>query len=943
MDNKDHRKPAAELAGDGAIPDNEPARTLSEYDASPASRRIALVSIALSAGMFLALLPFASVPVGVANWFIPLYQPVVAVNDLITATLLFGYLRLTRKYAVLVLACGYLYLAIMAVLHLLTFPGVFAPQGLLGAGAQTTGYMYVFWHCGLPVAVIAYAKLKQGDVLLQHFAFDTARAILFTLSCAAALALLATFGHALLPPMLADSRYAAAFNIGRYGQWVLTAAALVYLYTRRSSSTLDLWLLVVMAAWFFEIGLVSIFNAGRWDVGFYAGRGYALIANSFVLVMLLVEHVSMYRDLAEAQSTARLARKLAETREVLRLALVAGKMGVFSWDLRNNRAWWSQELEHMVGMAPGSLPAEPDAFMQRVFADDRAAISEALRKCIRNRHECDVEFRLQDADGELLWAFARAEAEHDAEGRATGVFGIIGDITARKRSEEVAAEMEAQFQTLANEIPQIAWMSHPDGWIYWFNRRLYEYTGLSLEQVQGWSWEQAIDPATLRPVLDQWRQSLVTGAPFEMVLRIRGADGIYRPFLTRAVPMRNAEGRIIHWFGTNTDITAQSEAEQALKRADQRKDEFLATLAHELRNPLAPIRSATELLSRFTQLPPNVERALAVIDRQSRHMARLVEDLLEVSRITQGKVALQRKTVSLVDCLSDALHAVDSALKAAGLEVTIHLADEPLYASADATRIVQCFVNLLNNAVKFTPRAGHIAVTAEPIGGQAQIAIADSGIGIAPENLEQIFGLFAQVTPALERSHGGLGIGLALVKGFVELHGGTVSAASAGAGRGSTFTVRLPLTEAVAVAPIDGQVVSHGARMQPRRVLVIDDNRDAAACMVALLQAAGHDVRDAHDGPEGLRAAFEFEPEVILLDIGMPGMSGLEVARELRRRSGLSPRIIAITGWGQERDRKLTREAGFDFHLTKPVNHMELDVLMSMDHPSPGPAAPVRH
>jgi PAS domain S-box-containing protein len=551
---------------------------------------------------------------------------------------------------------------------------------------------------------------------------------------------------------------------------------------------------------------------------------------------------------------------------------------------------------------------------------------------------------MRDADGELMWAFARAEAEYDEHGRATIVFGIIGDITARKHSEEVAAELEAQFQTMANEIPQIAWMSHPDGWIYWFNRRLYEYTGLCLEQVQGWRWEQAIEPTTLRSVLEQWRRSLATGDPFEMVLQIHGADGVYRPFLTRAVPMKDPEGRIIHWFGTNTDITAQSEAEQALKRADQRKDEFIATLAHELRNPLAPIRSATELLNRFTQLPPNVERAMAVIDRQSRHLARLVEDLLEVSRITQGKVSLQRKTVSLVDCLSDALHAVDSALKAAGLEVTIHLADEPLYASADATRIVQCFVNLLNNAIKFTPRAGHITVRAERTGGQAQITVTDSGIGIAPENLEEIFRLFAQITPVLERSHGGLGIGLALVKGFIELHGGTVSAASPGVGYGSTFTVRVPLMEVAAVAPLDGQVVLHPVRMQRRRVLVVDDNRDAAASMVALLQAAGHEVRDAHDGPEGLRVAFEFEPEVILLDIGMPGMSGLEVARELRRRAGQPPpRIIAVTGWGQERDRTLTREAGFDFHLTKPVNHVELDVLMSLDQGATGQLAAVRH
>jgi|GEM_PF-1130523 len=944
MRNENHTIPAEVPGEGGALPDNEPARTLSEYEASPASRRVALIVLALSAGMFLALLPFAATPVGIANWFIPLYQPVVALNDIITATLLFGYLRLTRKYALLVLACGYLFSAVMAVAHLLTFPSVFAPTGLLGAGPQTTGYMHVFWHCGFPISVIAYAKLKDRELRLERFAFDTVKAVLITLGCAALLIVFCTLGQDLLPQMLNGAQYSSSFNIGRYGQWVITGVALVYVFTRRSTSTLDLWMVVVLAAWFFEIGLVSIFNAGRWDVGFYAGRGYALVASSFVLVMLLLEHVRMYRDLAEAQTTARLARKLTETREVLRLALVAGRMGVFSWDLRSNRAWWSQELEHMVGMVPGTMSAEPDAFMRYVYPEDHAAVDAQLRECIKRQGECELEFRMRDAKGELLWAFARAEADHDEEGRARTVFGIIGDITERKRAEAVAAELDVQFQTMANEIPQIAWMSRPDGWIYWFNRRLFEYTGLTQTEVEGWAWERAIEPKAYGEVEKNWRRSLTTGDPFEMVLPIRGADGIYRPFLTRAVPMKNAEGRIVHWFGTNTDITAQNEAEQALKRADQLKDEFLATLAHELRNPLAPIRNATELLSLIKDLPPNVERALAIIDRQSRHLTRLVDDLLEVSRITQGKVELRRKSVSLVDCLSDALHGVESALKSAGLEVTIHLPEEPLYANADATRIVQCFVNLLNNAIKFTPRAGFITVSAERTGNQAQITIADSGIGIAPDNLGKIFGLFAQLTPVLERTHGGLGIGLSLVKGFVELHGGTVSANSEGLAKGSSFVVRLPLMEAQALAPAKGRAASPALTLAPRRVLVVDDNLDAAACLVQLLASAGHDVREAHDGPEGLRIAFDFEPEVILLDIGMPGMSGLDVARELRRRVGFpAPRIIAVTGWGQERDRKLTSDAGFDFHLTKPVNHTELDVLMSLGPEAAGAAPPLRH
>ncbi len=925
-----------------AFAESNAERTLSDYEASPASLRLALIVVAASLGMFLALVPFARQPLGPALWFIPLYQPILVMNDLITMTLLFGYFRLTRRYEILVLGCGYLYSAAMATIHLLTFPGVFASGGLLGAGLQTTGYLHVFWHLGFPVAIIGYAYLKDSHRRVIKRGPPMAKAILATLACAALLGLLALYADGLLPQMLKDNKYSSAFNIGRYGQWVVTGVALAILCTRRSTSALDLWLAVVLSAWFFEIGLVSIFNAGRWDVGFYAGRFYSLLASSFVLIMLLNEHNRMYRDLATAQAGARSAAGLRESREVLRLALQAGRMGVFSWDLRARHAWWSPELEHMVGMSAGTLAPEPDALLNYVFPEDREALRGKIDECFRNGIECSVDFRMRNARGELLWASARGVAQYDEQGRPRQVFGVIADITDKKLGEDATAELEERFHTLANEIPQIAWMARPDGWVAWLNRRWYEYTGLAPEQSEGWAWQGAYDPA-LRPLaLERWRFSIATGAPFELVLPIKGADGKYRQFLSRAVSLRNGDGNIIHWFGSNTDITAQSEAEQALKKADQRKDEFLATLAHELRNPLAPIRNASELLARVTGLAPNIERALTIIDRQSRHLARLVDDLLEVSRITQGKVRLSKKRVSLVDCLTDALHAVEAALKHAGHEVSVHLGDEPLYADADATRIVQCFVNLLNNAIKFTPHGGVIEVRAGRSRGRAQVTISDSGVGIAPEHIKDIFGLFAQVTPALERSHGGLGIGLALVKGFVELHDGSVSAASKGLSQGSTFTVDLPLCEARAQELPEAPLVTHEARMHPRRVLVVDDNLDAAASMVALLHEAGHEVREAHDGKEALKVAFEFEPEVILLDIGLPEMSGLDVARELRRRVGQrSPRIIAVTGWGQESDRKLTRDAGFDFHLTKPVNHTELDVLLSMEPTAPRP--PVRH
>ena len=933
-----------------ASTDSQAARTLSDYDAGPASVRLALISVAVSLGIFLALIPFARTPLPAAPWFIPLHQPVLAINDLITTTLLLGYFHLVRKHCILILACGYLYSAVMATVHLLSFPGVFSPTGLLGAGPQTTGYLHVFWHLGFPVSVIAYSFLKQGDRRAAQPGRATLKAALATLACAAVLGTLATAGSDWLPEMLKDNRYSSLFNIGRYGQWFITGLALAILFTRRSASTLDMWLVVVLSAWFFEIGLVSIFNAGRWDVGFYAGRAYGLVASSFVLIMLLTEHGRMYRDLAQAQATARTAARLQEMQQVLRLALAAGRMGVFSWDLVNKRAWWSREVEHdILRLQAGELAAHPDALMPYVFDEDRDALRAQIRDCIGNRRECDVEFRLRDAEGNTRWAFARGKAGYDDGGKATEVFGVIADITERKRAEAAAAEMEVHFRTLADELPEIAWMARPDGWIYWFNRRWREYTGLTQDEAEGWGWRQVNDPALVPTIVERWRHSVATGEPYEMVVPLRGTDGRWRQFLSRAVALRNNDGQIIHWFGVNADITAQTEAEQALKLADQRKDEFLATLAHELRNPLAPIRNAAVLLARMPGLPANVERALAVIDRQSRHLARLVDDLLEVSRITQGKISLRKTDVSLVDCLSDALHAVEGALQAAGHEVLVHMPDDPLHASADATRMVQCFLNLLNNAIKFTPHGGVISVSAERLQGQAKISISDSGIGIPPEHLDDIFGLFSQVAPALERSQGGLGIGLSLVKGFVELHGGSVEATSEGAGCGSTFTVCLPLLERPVDVPRAGRAADRDARQRPRRVLVIDDNRDAANSMVALLQAAGHQVREAHDGEEGLRLAFEFEPDVVLLDLGMPGMSGFDVARELRRRTVQPPpRIIAVTGWGQESDRRLTRDAGFDFHLTKPVNYTELDVLLSMDTAAPLQAAPqdrpqVRH
>ena len=905
-----------------------PQLTLADRPADASSRRAALLVVALSAGMFLALAPLAKVPLARADWFIPLFQSALILNDLITAALLLGQLRFSRQSCVLVLASGYVFAAVMATLHMLTFPGVFTDRGLLGAGAQTTGYLHVFWHLGMPVAVLAYTALRERkQSLVRQVPSAIAQALLVVGLSAAGLAVLATPGTALLPPMLAGNRYSSAFNIGRYGQWVATALAMVVLWRRRTHSVLDLWLLVMLFDSFCEIALVSIFNAGRYDVGFYAGRVYATLASCMVLVMLLIEHAKIYRELAAAQETARSEAELRESREVLSLAMHGGRMAAWTRDLERRTTWWSPEIEELTGWPAAALGASEKFFYDHVHPADRDAVRDMLDPVALPEGEFTAEFRLRHADGSWRWLEARGQARAAEDGGATRLFGVAADITAQKRSANATAELEAHFRALADGMPQLAWMARPDGWIYWYNRRWYEYTGTTFQDMEGWGWQSVHDPAVRPAVVEKIRRSFETGEDFEMVFPLRGADGEFRPFLTRMMPLKDGEGRVLAWFGTNTDITQQRAEEEALRIADQRKDEFIATLAHELRNPLAPIRNALELTARTGQLPPNVVRMRDILDRQSRHLARLVDDLLEVSRITQGKVLLQRSTVSLSECVHDAVHAARPALEAPGHQLVLHPDPGPHYADADATRITQAVVNLLNNASKFTPPGGRISVASWREDGHACICVSDNGIGIAPEHLRSIFGMFSQVSSARERSHGGLGIGLALVRGFVELHGGTVEAHSAGPGKGSQFLVRLPLLESEAPRADAARQAARPAML--RRVLVVDDNEDAAQTLAALLSDDGHEVQVANGGEEALALAFEFEPEAVLLDIGMPGMNGLEVARELRRRMGPGVRLIALTGFGQVQDREHTRDAGFDFHLTKPVDPADVESLLA--------------
>jgi CheY-like chemotaxis protein/two-component sensor histidine kinase len=371
-----------------------------------------------------------------------------------------------------------------------------------------------------------------------------------------------------------------------------------------------------------------------------------------------------------------------------------------------------------------------------------------------------------------------------------------------------------------------------------------------------------------------------------------------------------------------------------LKDGDRHKDEFLAMLAHELRNPLAPIRNAAEILK--VEAPPNgnLRRATTVIERQIDQMNRLIDDLLDVSRITRGKIELRKEHVDLASVVNHAVDASAPLIERGGHRLHVTLPAEPVYFAADPARLSQVLANLLNNAAKYTNQGGTIELSASRDGDSVVLRVRDNGIGIPPGMTTRIFELFTQVDRSLERSEGGLGIGLTLVQRIVEMHGGVVECHSAGPGTGSEFTIRLPVVDDVRRPRETGNSAVRIPTPVPRRVLVVDNNHDAADSMAMLLRMTGNHVHTAYDGDEALRAVSSFEPEIVLLDIGLPTINGYEVARQIRTQDGGSKRLlIAMTGWGQAEDRRRSKEAGFDEHLTKPVEFGVVQRIMSWAAP----------
>jgi PAS domain S-box-containing protein len=481
---------------------------------------------------------------------------------------------------------------------------------------------------------------------------------------------------------------------------------------------------------------------------------------------------------------------------------------------------------------------------------------------------------------------------------------------------------------MADAAPVLIWVSGPDQRRTWSNKPWLDFVGRPAERELGAGWAENVHLDDRPRVLETYAAGFAARRPFTTEYRLRRHDGQYPWVLDSGTPLTDPAGTFAGYIGSCVDITAHRAAEDQLKELDRRKDEFLAMLAHELRNPLAPLRNALQLL----KLPNFGGQPLAhvrgVMERQVEQLVRMVDDLLEVSRLLRGQIGLRTDVLDLRAAVRRAVETAQPVVDARGQRLALDVPADPVPVRGDLVRLAQVFSNLLGNAAKFTDRAGLIRVSVTAA-DRAVVRVRDTGAGMDADLLRQVFDPFVQADRSAARSQGGLGIGLTLARRLVELHGGTIEAHSEGPGKGSEFVVRLPLTGAAPAAEPDDGPPAALVAPHSLRVLVVDDNVDAAESLAVLLRSAGYETRTAHTGPEAVAAAEE-RPAAVVLDIGLPGMDGYEVARKLRQAPETSQtKLIALTGYGQDADRERARAAGFDHHLTKPVQFDVIERLLA--------------
>jgi PAS domain S-box-containing protein len=675
----------------------------------------------------------------------------------------------------------------------------------------------------------------------------------------------------------------------------------------------------VIREWYAAAGDGGVF-ASEYRFRTPAGDTYWLYGNA-VALHDDAGHVTGYLGtITDITDHKRSEAALRDSEERFRATVDQAAVGVAHVDLDNQTLWANPGLCAMLGYTAAEMRAR--TFLDVTHPDDREADLALSRRLLAGEiPSYRIEKRYLHKHGSVVWGDLSVSLVRDAGGTPRYGVGVVVDITARK---QVEARLEAVFASIDDHL-----VSYDRQWRYTFvNDGAARVLGKTKEELLGKCiWDLFPDA-----VGNQYYEELHRATAEQRVIR---SEHYYSPFQkwfeNHIYP--SPDGVTVF----SADVTVRKRLEQELHRqnerlaeADRVKDEFLAVLAHELRNPLAPVRSALEVMKMPDANAPMLEHMHDIAERQVRHMARLLDDLLDVSRISQGRIELRLESVDVAEVISRTAEAVRPLFDEQRHEFTVTPPAGPMRVAADPTRLEQILSNLLNNAAKYTPSGGHIWLTAEHADDEVVLRVRDTGLGISSDMLPKVFDLFVHSDPCPNGSQGGVGIGLTLVKRLVELHGGTVHASSAGPGQGSEFIVRLPAAPAHSAVPDQRRNERPGPPLAQQRVLVADDNRDAADSLALLLQLVGQEVRTAYDGPSAVAAANEFRPALVLLDIGMPGLDGYEVARRLRGDPTLAGmRIVALTGWGQTADRRRSADAGFDQHLTKPVDFDALQRLLA--------------
>ena len=608
-------------------------------------------------------------------------------------------------------------------------------------------------------------------------------------------------------------------------------------------------------------------------------------------------------------------------------------VAVYTCDREGLITYFNQQAALLWGRSPAlNDPADRFCGSFKIFSANGQPVRHAecwmALALERGREYVGKEILVERPDGTRLTALAHARPTYDEAGNIAGAINVVVDISDRKDSEEAQALLAAIVECSDDAIVS----KSIDGRILSWNASAERLFGYTAAEAIGQRITLIVPPERY----DEERAILAllrSGKRADHYDTVRVAkDGRRIETSLTVSPIFDGHGRVIAASSVARDITGRRQFEERLRQADRSKNEFLAMLAHELRNPLAPIRNVVEILRRHAAAAPELELSVEVIDRQVLQMTRLIDDLLDVARITANKLELRRQRIELGEVLRMAVETSRPLMEDQRQEFVLSLPAESIQLDGDLARLAQMTSNLLNNASRYTPAGGRVSLTVEREGSEAVITVRDNGIGISADALPHIFEMFTQAGEQSDQVQGGLGIGLTLVKRVVDLHDGRIDAHSDGAGKGSEFVIRLPALPAVPARPRAPEIPEPAiaATKSPLRVLVVDDNRDSAISLSMVMSLAGHEVQSAYDGLEAIETARTFRPEVILLDIGLPRMNGYDAARSIRQEPwGQGMVLIATTGWGQDADRQRSRDAGFDHHLIKPLDPAALLGLLA--------------